>query len=121
MAACGYRPDATWPSLHQRRSEPKANGAPFMGLADGPSLLWRLGLRSVSGLPCAEVAQHASCHFANGSNPFGESHLAMLAAALRDRMPSPTAAIAWSTWSQGESRSARSHGLGLVSTGIRGR
>lgn len=60
-------------------------GAPFMGLADGPSLLWRLGLRSVSGLPWAAVAQHASCHFANGSNPFGELHLAMLAAALRDR------------------------------------
>ena len=60
-------------------------GAPFMGLADGPSLLWRLGLRCVSGLPWAEVAQHASRHFPNGSNPFGELHLAMVAAALRDR------------------------------------
>ena len=60
-------------------------GAPFMGLADAPSLLWRLGLRGVPGLPWTEVAQHASCHFANGSNPFGELHLAMVAAALRDR------------------------------------
>ena len=60
-------------------------GAPFMGLADGPSLLWLLGLRNVSGLPWAEVAQHTSCHFASGSNPFGELHLAMVAAALRDR------------------------------------
>ena len=60
-------------------------GAPFMGLADGPSLLWRLGLRRVSALPWGAVAQHASRHFANGSNPFGELHLAMVAAALRDR------------------------------------
>jgi hypothetical protein len=60
-------------------------GAPFMGLADGASLLWRLGLRSVSGLPWTEVARHLSTHFANGSNPFGELHLAMVAAALRDR------------------------------------
>jgi hypothetical protein len=60
-------------------------GAPFMGLADGPSLLWRLGLRNVAGLPWAEVAQHASARFPNGSNPFGELHLAMVAAALRDR------------------------------------
>lgn len=62
-----------------------SRGAPFMGLADGPSLLWRLGLKDVSGLPWAEVAQHASRHFANGSNPFGELHLAMIAAAMRDR------------------------------------
>jgi len=61
------------------------HGAPFMGLADGPSLAWRLGLRSVAGLPWAEIAQHASAHFANGSNPFGELHLAMVAAVLRDR------------------------------------
>jgi hypothetical protein len=56
-----------------------------MGLADGASLLWLLGLRNVSGLPWAEVAQHTRCHFASGSNPFGELHLAMVAAALRDR------------------------------------
>ena len=61
------------------------HGAPFMGLADGPSLAWRLGLRSVAGLPWAEIAQHASAHFATGSNPFGELHLAMVAAVLRDR------------------------------------
>lgn len=60
-------------------------GAPFMGLADGPSLLWSLGLRSLSGLPWVDVARYASEHFPNGSNPFGELHLAMLAAALRDR------------------------------------
>jgi hypothetical protein len=60
-------------------------GAPFMGLADGPSLLWSLGLRDLSGLPWADVARYASDHFPNGSNPFGELHLAMLAAALRDK------------------------------------
>jgi hypothetical protein len=60
-------------------------GAPFMGLADGPSLLWLLGLRNASGLPWTEVAQHTSCHFVGGSNPFGELHLAMVAAALHDR------------------------------------
>jgi tetratricopeptide (TPR) repeat protein len=62
-----------------------ARGAPFMGLADGSSLLWRLGLQSVSALPWNEVARHASRHFPNGSNAFGELHLAMVAAALRDR------------------------------------
>jgi hypothetical protein len=61
------------------------HGAPFMGLADGPSLLWLLGLKSLSGLPWADVAQFASDHFPNGANPFGELHLAMVAAALRDQ------------------------------------
>ena len=60
-------------------------GAPFMGLADGPSLLWLLGLKNVSGLPWAEVARFATDRFPNGSNPFGELHLAMVAAALRDK------------------------------------
>jgi len=60
-------------------------GAPFMGLADGPSLLWLLGLKKVSGLPWADVARFASDRFPNGSNPFGELHLAMVAAALRDK------------------------------------
>jgi hypothetical protein len=60
-------------------------GAPFMGLADGASLLWSLGLRDLPGLPWADVARYASDHFPNGSNPFGELHLAMVAAALRDK------------------------------------
>lgn len=59
-------------------------GAPFMGLADGPSLLWSLGLSDVPGLPWGEIARFTSDRFPNGSNPFGELHLAMVAAALRD-------------------------------------
>ena len=58
--------------------------APFMALADGPSILWRLGLRGGTDLPWARVAQHAHDHFPNGSNAFGEIHLAMVAAASRD-------------------------------------
>ena len=59
-------------------------GAPFMGLADAPSLLWRLGLRGVSGLPWSQAATHAEQNFPRGSNAFGEIHLAMLAAAFAD-------------------------------------
>ncbi len=59
-------------------------GVPFMGLADAPSLLWKLGLRGVSGLPWSQVAAHAEQHFPRGSNPFGELHLAMLAASCGD-------------------------------------
>ena len=59
--------------------------APFMGLADGPSILWRLGLRGVAALPWATVAQHARDYFPNGSNAFGEVHLAMVASATGDR------------------------------------
>lgn len=58
--------------------------APFMALADGPSLLWRLGLRGATALPWACVGEHAREHFPNGSNAFGEIHLAMVAAASRD-------------------------------------
>ncbi len=60
-------------------------GAPFMALADGPSLLWRLGLKGLAGLPWTQVRHHASVHFPDGSNAFGEIHLAMVAAAARDR------------------------------------
>jgi hypothetical protein len=59
--------------------------APFMGLADGPSILWRLGLRGKPALPWDVVAQHARDHFPNGSNAFGEIHLAMVASATGDR------------------------------------
>ena len=58
--------------------------APFMGLADGPSILWRVGLRGKAALPWNLVAQHARDHFPNGSNPFGEIHLAMVASATGD-------------------------------------
>lgn len=60
-------------------------GTPFMGLADVASLLWRMGLRDVRGLPWAAAQEHAERHFANGSNVFGELHLTMLAAARSDR------------------------------------
>ena len=56
-----------------------------MALADGPSLLWRLGLKGLAGLPWTQVHQHASVHFPDGSNAFGEIHLAMVAAAARDK------------------------------------
>ena len=56
-----------------------------MGLPDIVGILWRLGLRSVGGLPWALARDHARGHFPNGSNPFGELHLAMLAAADGDR------------------------------------
>lgn len=59
-------------------------GAPFMGLADITSLLWRLGLLGAGPLPWELAQEHARQHFPNGSNVFGELHLAMLAAARRD-------------------------------------
>ncbi len=59
-------------------------GPPFMGLPDTASLLWRLGLRGASGLPWQTAQRHAERHFAQGSNVFGEVHLALLAAARRD-------------------------------------
>ncbi|MEO7855244.1 MAG: hypothetical protein ABIR94_23780 [Rubrivivax sp.] len=59
-------------------------GAPYMGLPDTASLLWRLGLRGASALPWQAARAHADCHFAQGSNVFGELHLALLAAADRD-------------------------------------
>jgi hypothetical protein len=59
-------------------------GLPFMGLPDTASLLWRLGLQGASGLPWQAAQRHAERHFAQGSNVFGEVHLALLAAARRD-------------------------------------
>ena len=58
--------------------------APFMALADGPSLLWRLKLSGIDGLPWGSMARHARDHFPNGSNVFGEVHLAMVASATGD-------------------------------------
>jgi tetratricopeptide (TPR) repeat protein len=60
-------------------------GTPFMGLADFVSLAWRLGLLGERGMPWALARQHAQRHFPQGSNVFGELHLAMLAAAHGDR------------------------------------
>ncbi len=60
-------------------------GAPFMGLADIASLPWRLSQRGQSGLPWAVAQQHIDNHFSKGANVFGELHLAMVAAACRDR------------------------------------
>lgn len=61
------------------------HNAPYMGLPDIISLPWRLGLRSVTSLPWTLAQQHVQKHFANGSNVFGELHLAMLATAREDR------------------------------------
>ena len=61
------------------------HGTPFMVLADIASLLWRMGLHGIRPLPWAEAQRLAAEHFHRGSNPFGEIHLAMLAAAGRDR------------------------------------
>ena len=60
-------------------------GAPYMMLADIVSLPWRFGLLGVAGVPWALAQQHVEKYFPNGSNPFGELHLAMLAAARQDR------------------------------------
>jgi tetratricopeptide (TPR) repeat protein len=59
-------------------------GTPYMGLPDTASLLWRLSLRGASALPWPVAQAHAERHFAQGSNVFGEVHLALLAAARRD-------------------------------------
>jgi hypothetical protein len=59
-------------------------GAPYMGLPDTASLLWRLGLHGAGGLPWQTARGHAERHFAQGSNVFGEVHLALLAAAGDD-------------------------------------
>ncbi len=60
-------------------------GTPFMMLADVVSLPWRFGLLGVTSVPWALAEQHVAKYFPNGANPFGELHLAMLAAARRDR------------------------------------
>jgi len=60
-------------------------GTPFMGLADIVALLWRLGLRGTRITAWSAARQHAHLFFSKGSNPFGELHLAMLAAAYRQR------------------------------------
>lgn len=60
-------------------------GTPFMMLADIVSLPWRLALLEVANAPWALAEQHVAKYFPNGSNPFGELHLAMLAAARKDR------------------------------------
>jgi hypothetical protein len=61
-----------------------ARGAPFMGLADAPTILWRLALRGERDLPWSRVGEHVARHFPNGTNPFGELHVGMVAAARRD-------------------------------------
>ena len=61
------------------------SGTPFMVLADVVSLPWRLDLLGVAGVPWALAEQHVAKFFPNGANPFGELHLAMLAAARKDR------------------------------------
>ena len=58
---------------------------PYMSMIDWASLLWRLGLRGVRGLPVAQGQDYVARHFQSGSNVFGEMHLAMLAIATRDR------------------------------------
>ena len=60
-------------------------GTPFMGLADVVALLWRLRLRGNRDSAWSAARQHARPFLAKGSNPFGEIHLAMLAAAYRER------------------------------------
>ena len=59
-------------------------GSPYMVLPDTASLLWRLALRGANGLPWQTACAHAQRHFAQGSNVFGEVHLALLAAASGD-------------------------------------
>ena len=61
------------------------HGTPFMGLADVVALLWRLGLRGIRTPAWGAAREHARPFLSKGSNPFGELHLAMLAAAYRER------------------------------------
>ena len=60
-------------------------GAPFMGLADIASLPWFLSQRGQSGLPWSIAQKHIDDYFPKGANVFGELHLAMVAAARRER------------------------------------
>jgi len=83
-------------------------GTPFMGLPDVVALLWRLGLLGVRGLPWEIAHEHAERHFPNGSNVFGELHLAMLAAVRADR-PALAAAL-----SRLEALGERGHAGALV-------
>jgi hypothetical protein len=61
-----------------------ARGSPFMGLADASAILWRLALRGERALPWARLGEHVARHFPNGTNPFGELHVCMMAAAAGD-------------------------------------
>jgi hypothetical protein len=61
-------------------------GTPFMGLADVVALLWSLGLRGHRTSAWSAAREHARRFFSKGSNPFGELHLAMLAATYRERV-----------------------------------
>lgn len=79
------RLDAAAERLRGPMTDYLPRGSPFMGLADLASLLWRLGLSGVFGLPWALAQEHAQRHFPNGANVFGELHLTMLAAASGDR------------------------------------
>lgn len=58
---------------------------PYMSMIDLTSLLWRLGLRGVRGLPVSQAQEYVARHFGSGSNVFGEMHLAMMAIATNDR------------------------------------
>ena len=58
---------------------------PYMSMIDWTSLLWRLGLRGVRGLPVSQAHEYVARNFASGSNVFGEMHLAMMAIATKDR------------------------------------
>jgi hypothetical protein len=60
-------------------------GTPFMGLPDTVSLLWLLGRRGTRISAWSAAREHARRFFPKGSNVFGELHLAMLAAAYRER------------------------------------
>jgi hypothetical protein len=79
------REDAAVSRLQGPITDYLPRGMPFMGLPDLVSLLWRLGLRGRRGLPWELARHHAQRHFAQGSNVFGELHLALLAAAWGDR------------------------------------
>jgi hypothetical protein len=78
------RDDAALARLQGPIADHLPRGLPFMGLPDLVSLLWRLGLRGRRALPWALTQRHVDLHFPQGSNTFGELHLALLAAAQGD-------------------------------------
>ena len=87
-------------------------GTPFMGLADIVALLWRLGLRGNRTSAWSTARQHARLFLSKGSNPFGKSHLAMLAAAYRERGELMSANAASSRWREPVMKARRWCGTG---------
>jgi tetratricopeptide (TPR) repeat protein len=69
-----------------------AHALPLLGTTDAASILWRLDLAGRRGLSWRLARDFAARVYPSGANVFGELHLAMLAAAVRD---APGLAACW--------------------------